>query len=205
MFWKKKDASKLQGPKEIPEPIKKILLAQKEIDPGSVPFLKVAFKGNENGAKAQALRIFDPCDAEARKVVVKDFDSLSDNLAMIVAEGQYDDSTKKADINIKKALPSVKLLTLDEIQRQVEGLKEPGASAFFFMAAGPAAGGPLGRGCSIVRVNAQNGEKKQKKYTIYGAGVIDMQPVKDELKIFDSDKAKDIAKWLVEAQKPRFV
>jgi hypothetical protein len=205
MFWKKKDASKLQGPKEVPEPIKKHFLAQKEIDPGSVPFLKAVYKGNENGAKNQAVRIFDPSDAEARKVAVKDFDTLNDNPAMVIAEGQYDDSTKKVDIIIKKALPSVKLLTLDEIQQQLEALKDPGASAFFFMAAGPAAGGPLGRGCSIVRVNAQNGEKKQKKYTIYGAGVIDMQPVKDELKIFDSDKANDIAKWLVEAQKQRFV
>jgi hypothetical protein len=201
MFWKKKDAaggSKLPGPKDLAEPVKKFLLSHKEIDAASVPFLKYV-------AKNLDIRIFDPSDAEANKVSVKDYTSLDNNPALIVADGQYDDAAKKATLTIKKSLPSVKLLNLDEILQQIEGLKEPGASAFFYMSAGPAAGGPLGRGCSIVQVNPQNGEKKMKKYTIYGASCVDMKPVKDQLKIFDSDKSKDVAKWLVEAQKPRFV
>jgi hypothetical protein len=205
MFWRKKDPNKLPGPKELQEPVKKLLLSQREIDPGSVPFLKYVQKNNANGSKTLEMRIFDPSDAEARKVVVKDFNTLTDHPEIVVAEGQYDEATKKPALSIRKQLPSVKLLTLDEIQRQIEALKDPGASAFFYMAAGPASGGPLGRGCSIIRVNGNDGPKKQKKFTILGAAVIDMIPSKDELKIFDSDKAKDVAKWLVEAQKPRFV
>jgi hypothetical protein len=208
MFWKKKDASngpKLPGPRELPEPIKKVLLSRQDIDPGSVPFLKLVSKTNESGSKIQAIRVFDPSDAEARKVTVKDYNSLNENPEIIIADGQYDETAKKAELTLKKAIPSVKLLSLEEILQQVEALKEPGSSAFFYMAAGPAAGGPLGRGSSIIKVNSQDGEKKQKKYAVYGAAVIDMKPVKDQLKIFDCDKAKDVAKWLVEAQKPRFV
>jgi hypothetical protein len=93
---------------------------------------------------------------------------------------------------------------MEEVLAQVEGLKEPGSSVFFSMSAGPAAGGPFGRGASIVKYNGA-GDKKQKKYTIYGANVIDMKPDKEGLKIFDSDKAKDVAKWIAESQKPRFV
>ena len=66
------------------------------------------------------------------------------------------------------------------------------------------AGGPLGRGAAIIRLNSAAEGKKTKKYVIYGATVVDMQPTKNENKIFDSDKAEDVAKWVFQSHKPRF-
>ncbi|MDD5703227.1 MAG: hypothetical protein PHU23_14415 [Dehalococcoidales bacterium] len=205
MFWKKKDgqASRLPGPKDIPEPLKKQLAVNQDIDPDAIPFLKAAMRYGEG--RSCDIRIYDPSEAEARNIKVKDYDSLTEIPEMIICEGEYDESTKKAEITSRKSMPRAKLLTMDEILRQIEGMKEPGSSLFFYMAAGPGAGGPLGRGASIIKLNPTNGEKRQKKYSIYGASVIDGKPIGEGLKIFDSDKGKDIAKWLAEAQKPRFV
>ena len=207
MFWKKssdqKD-SKLPGPRDIPEPVKKEIAASSDIDPDTIPFLKATVRYGEGEGKNCDIRIFDPSDAEARNIKVKNYDTLTENPDLIICEGHFDEASKKVDIVVRKAIPKVKLLTMEEVLAQIEGLKEPGSSVFFYMSAGPAAGGPLGRGASIVKYNGE-GDKKQKKYTVYGANVIDMKPDKEGLKIFDSDKAKDVAKWIAESQKPRFV
>jgi hypothetical protein len=207
MFWKKKNSeqgSKLPGPRDIPDAVRKCLQSHKEIDPDSVQFYRCTVKYSENGGKVCDIRIFDPADAEARNVKVKDYDTLTENPNIIIADGKYDESTKKVNMTILKATPKVSLLTMPEICEQIEGLKEPGSSIFFYMSAGPASGGPLGRGACIIKLNDVS-EKKQKKYTIYGSNVIDMKPDKEGLKIYDSDKAKDVAKWVAESQKPRFV
>jgi hypothetical protein len=204
MFWKKNDqkGAKLHGPKDLPDPVKKQLANDKNIDPDALPFLKMTLKSGENGSKSNDIRIFDPSDAEARGIVVKDYDSLTANTGLIIGDGKYDESTKKAEVTIRKPMSRVKLLNIDEILNQIEAMKEPGSSLFFYMSAGTGSGGPLGRGSSIVKYN--NGDSKHKKYAIYGANVIDMKPDKEGQKIFESDKPKEVAKWLAEAQKPRF-
>jgi hypothetical protein len=45
---------------------------------------------------------------------------------------------------------------------------------------------------------------KTKKYSVYTANVIDKLPVKPESYLFDTDKAKDAAKWVADGHKPRF-
>jgi hypothetical protein len=209
MFWNRnKEAAqkKLPAPTTVPELVKKSPQFAKGVDAGTTPFLKAATKGSEKGEKTYDVRIFDPADAEARHIAVKDYNSLTGHEELIIGEGWYSDAAKNVDLNIKRQIPPPKLLTYGEILPQIEGLKEPGSSVFFYMSAGPGAGGPLGRGASVISLNTPlTAEgKKQKKYSIYGGNVVDMQPTDVTLKIFDSDKATDIAKWIAESQKPRF-
>jgi len=42
-----------------------------------------------------------------------------------------------------------------------------------------------------------------KKYTVYTADVVASQPVNKGSKIFDSDKAKDVAMWIKNAHHER--
>ncbi len=209
MFWKRSNkeeakGTKLPGPRDIPEIARKYLASSQMIDPGILPFLKAVTKPSAQGEKITDIAIFDPSDAEAREVKVQNFDTLQSNPEMIVAQGQYNETDKKVEIVAKKAIPKVKLFTEAEILQQVEALKEPGTSVFFFMNAGTGVGGPLGRGAAVVRVNAPVAGKKVPRYAVYGASVVDMLPTKAETKIWDSDKAKDVAKWVANAQKPRF-
>ena len=208
MFWKRSEkeqkGAKLPGPRDLPEPVKKYLSSDQNMDAGIIPFLKAVTRGSEKGEKVVDIRIFDPSDAEARNVKVQNYDTLSQNPEMIISEGWFDEASKKVELTSKNPVPRVKLFTRDEILRQIEGLKDPGSSVFFYTAAGAGVGGPLGRGAAVIRLNAGTSEKKQKKYTAYGVSVINLQPVKTEMKIFDSDKAKEIADWVSEAHKPRF-
>jgi hypothetical protein len=206
MFWKRKDdqGPKLPGPKDIPDMVKKSPEFAQKIESGTIPFLKILVKNKEKEDKAFDFRIYDPADAEARLITIKNYTTLDEQQDMIIADGWYNDASKKVELTVKRPVPPVKLLTYNEILAQIEGLKEPGSSVFFYMAAGPSGGGPLGRGSTIVRLNAPDGEKKQKKYSIYSANVINMQPSQSESKVFDADKTKDIAKWIAEGHKPRF-
>ncbi len=206
MFWKKdKDATaKLSGPRDIPEVVKKYIASTNNIESDTLPFLKAVTKKSDKGDRAFDIRVFDPADAEAWGIKITDYNSLTSNPDLIIAEGWYDEATKKTEINILRQIPKPSFLKAEQIEPQIAALKDPGSSVFYYMAAGPGTGGPLGRGASVVTLNPP-GEKKQKKYTIYGTNVIKGQPdEKKLLKIWDSDKPKDIAKWLAEAQKPRF-
>lgn len=205
MFWKKdKDQKKLSRPRDIPEFVKKYIESNQLVDAGTLPFLKVVVKSSENGVKSSEIYVFDPSDAEAREIKVDNYDSLKANPLLVMLEGSMNESEKKVNLVAKKEIPKVKFYTEDEIQQQIEGLKTPGSSIFFYVNAGTGAGGPLGRGCAIVKLNASENGKKVKKYGVYGASVIDMQPLKNESKIYDSDKSKEVAKWIATSHKPRF-
>jgi len=209
MFWKNKDnekkGAKLPAPREIPEILKKQIISRNCIDPDILPFLKAVVKHNSGGDKSFDFRVYDPAEAEAQEINIANYTTLDAQPDMVICDGVYDESTKKVDLNVKRSIPKYQLLTYDQIFQQIESLKQGGDSVFFYMAAGTGAGGPLGRGAAIIRLNPVNSEKRVKKYSIYGAPVIKMQPVSQrEAKIFDSDKSKDVAKWIVEGQKPRF-
>ena len=208
MFWKRnKDAqgAKQSGPRDIPESVKKSLVANKMVDEGSISFLKAVIKNKENSEKAFDIRVFDPADAEAREVKVQNYDSLNANQGLIIAEGWYDDSAKKVELNALRIIPKMKFFTYDEILKQIEGLKDPGSSVFFYTNAGTGVGGPLGRGAAVIKVNKPLADgKKTKKYGIFGVCIVDDKPTQREDKIFDSDKAGEIAKWVSESHKARF-
>jgi hypothetical protein len=207
MFWKRnKDAlgAKQSGPRDIPESVKKSLISNKIVDEETLPFLKAVIKNKENTDKAYDIRIFDPSDAEAREVKVQNYDTLNANPALTIAEGWYDDSQKKVELNALRVIPKMKYFTYDEILKQIEGLKDPGSSVFIYTNAGTGVGGPLGRGAALIKVNAPDPKKKPKKYGIFGVCIVDGKPTQREDKIFDSDKPAEIAKWVSESHKARF-
>jgi hypothetical protein len=207
MFWKSKENKKddkLAAPRGLPEIVRKYLVANPKVDAEIVPFLKAVLKSGASGDKKVGIAIFDPNDAEARGIKVQDYNSLTEHPELILYEGWVDESTKLVELSPRKDIPKIKLFTYEEILQQIEGLKEPGSSVFFFMAAGNSAGGPLGRGAAVIKLNAPAEGKKVRKYSIYGTSVIDMKPIASESIIFGSDKAKDIAKWVAEGHKPRF-
>jgi hypothetical protein len=206
MFWKSKDKDqqKASKPRDIPDIVKKKIESTQMVDAGSLPFLKAVVKNSAQGEKIFDIIIFDPNDADAREIKVVNYDSLLANPQLIMVEGSYNESAKTADLVAKQDIKKIKFFTEDEITKQIEGLTAPGSSVFFFTNAGTGSGGPLGRGCAIVKVNTPVEGKNIKKYGIYGAAVIDMQPAKNESKIFDSDNAKEVAKWIATSHKPRF-
>lgn len=58
-------------------------------------------------------------------------------------------------------------------------------------------------GAAVIELNPNYPGKKQKKYIVYPADVIDMQPVGKGQKLFDSDKPKNIARWIKDAHHKR--
>jgi hypothetical protein len=207
MFWKRNNeqkGTKLAGPMDIPEFVSKHLANSQIIDAETVPFLKAVIKGSEKGEKPKDILIFDPSDAEARGIKVQNFDSLKQNLDLIIAEGWFDEASKKVEVTSKKSIVKIKYFTYEEILQQIEALKDSNSNLFFYTNAGSGVGGPLGRGAAVIKLNHEDNGKKVKKYGIYSASVVDMTPAKSESKIFDSDKANEIAKWVAQSHKPRF-
>lgn len=208
MFWKHGDKgqkdSKFSRPADIPNTVKKYIESNPIIDTGMLPFLKAVVKSSDKGERVSDIVIFDPSDAEARGIIVQNYDTLKQNPELIVAEGSYDETTKKVELTSRYAVSKIEFFTYQEILQQIEGLKEPGSSIFFYVNAGTGVGGPLGRGAAIIKVNPQVEGKKAKKYTVYGTNIVNMQPTNKESKVFEENKPEMIAKWVDGFHKPRF-
>ena len=210
MFWDKKSAKeeekkeKLSGPKEIPGPVRNYLIAERKMDPDLVKLLKAVVRKRETGEAALNIRVFDNSEALAKKVQVKDYTSLDEHLDLIIYEGWFDERSKQVKLEDKKRINlDTTIFTQAEIQQKIEALSEPGSTVFFYMARGSAHGGPLGMGAAVVELNPNYPGKKQNKYIVYPADVIDMQPVGKGQKLFDSDKPKNIARWIKDAHHKR--
>jgi len=206
MFWGKKSAKeegKLSGPKEIPGPVRNYLVAERKMDSDLVKLLKAVEHKSTTGAGFN-IRVFDDSEAIAKKVQVKDYTSLDEYPDLIIYDGQFDRGSKQVNLEEKKKINwDTTIFTQVEIQQKIEGLSEPGSTVFFYAAAGNKRGGPLGMGAAVVELNPSYPGKKQKKYIVYSADVIDMQPVDMGEKIFDSDKPKDIARWVKDGHHKR--
>ncbi len=205
MFGSKDKAEKLTGPREIPGPVGKFLTSERKLDPDAVQFLKAVIRKKQNGEEKEFdIRIYDEADTLANKVEVKNYTTLDDKPNLILYDGWYNEKTKKAELAERNKLcQEIPLLSQEEIQQKIEGLTQPGSTVFFYMARGPGNGGPLGRGASVIEMAPEIAGKKHKKYIIYGADVVEMQPVGKGNKIFDSDKSKEIAVWVKEAHHKR--
>jgi hypothetical protein len=206
MFWGKKSAKeegKLSGPKEIPGPVQNYLVAERKIDPDLVKLLKAVERKSTTGAGFN-IRVFDDSEAIAKKVQVKDYTSLDEYPDLIIYEGWFDEGSKQVKLEEKKKVNwDTPIFTQAEIQQKIEALKEPGNTVFFYTARGGKHGGPLGMGAAVIELNPNYPGKKQKKYIVYTADVIDMQPVGKGQKLFDSDKPKNIARWIKDAHHKR--
>jgi hypothetical protein len=209
MFWGKKSAKeeekkeKLSGPKEIPGPVLNYLVAERKMDPDLVKLLKAVERKSTTGATFN-IRVFDESEGLAKNVQVKDYTSLDECPDLIIYEGWFDEGAKQVKLEEKKKVNwDTPIFTQAEIQQKIEALKEPGNTVFFYTARGGKHGGPLGMGAAVIELNPNYPGKKQKKYIVYTADVIDMQPVGKGQKLFDSDKPKNIARWIKDAHHKR--
>jgi hypothetical protein len=174
------------------------------MNPDLVKLLKAVVRKSEIGEAAFNIRVFDNSEAIAKKVQVKDYISLDEHSDLIIYEGWFDERSKQVKLEEKKKVSwDTPIFTQAEIQQKIEALSEPGSTVFFYMARGSGHGGPLGMGAAVIELNPDYPGKKQKKYNIYVADVIDMQPVVKGPKLFDMDKPKDIAHWIKEAHHKR--
>jgi len=200
-FWGKKSEEekkeKLAGPRDIPGPVQNYLVAERKMDPDLVKLFKAVIRKGETGEAPLNIKVFDNSEAIAKKVKVKDYGSLDEHPDLTLYEGWFDERSKQVKLEEKKQVNwDTPIFTEAEIQQKIEALKEPGNTVFFYMAMGGKSGGPLGMGAAVIELNPNYPGKKQKKYIIYTADVTDMQPVGKGDKIFDSDKPKDIARWV---------
>ena len=206
MFWGKKsgkEEGKLSGPKAISGPVLNYLVTERKIDPDLVKLLKVVERKSTTEA-AFNIRVFDDSEAIARKVQVKDYTSLDECPDLIIYEGWFDEKAKQVKLEEKKKVNwDTPIFTQAEIQQKIEAISEPGSAVFFYTGKGGKHGGPLGMGASVIELNPNYPGKKQKKYIIYMADVIDMEPVGKGDKLFDSDKPKDIARWVKDGHHKR--
>ncbi len=210
MFWKERRAAeetakakveKLPGPKEIPGLVGKHLIAEMKMDPDLVGILKAVVRKSSKAETAFDVRIFDKSEATAKKVQVKDYTSLDEHPDLILYEGWFDEESEHMELEERQKVSyDVPLFTEAEIQQKIEALSEPASTVFFYQTAGPAVGGPLGRGTVVVELNPG---KKGKKYIIYTANVVGMEPLSERQKLYDSDKPKEIAKWIKNAHVKR--
>jgi hypothetical protein len=123
---------------------------------------------------------------------------------LILYEGWFDDETKLVKLEEKKNVNwNIPIFTQIEIQQKIEALRQPGDTVFFYMGRGSSHGGPLGMGAAVIELNPSYPGKKQKQYNAYRTDVIDMQPVREVRKVFDSNKAKVIARWIKEGHHKR--
>jgi hypothetical protein len=137
-------------------------------------------------------------------VQVKDYTSLDECPDLIIYEGWYDGGAKQVKLEEKKKVNwDTPILTQAEIQQKIEAIREPGNTVFFYMATGGNNGGPLGMGAAVIELNPNYPGKKQKKYIVYTSDVIDMQPVGKGNKLFDSDKPKEIGRWVKDGHHKR--
>jgi hypothetical protein len=203
MFWGNKSAKekekkeKLSGPIQIPVSVQNYLVAERKWDSDLVKLLKAVIHKSETGESPLHIRIFDNSDAIAKKVQVNDYASLDEHPDLMIYEGWFDERSKQVKLEEKKGVSwDTPIFTTAEIQQKIEALKEPASTVFFYMARGVTSGGPLGMGAAVVELNPNYPDKKQKKYIVYSADVIDMRPAGTRQRLFDLDKPKQIANWI---------
>jgi len=207
MFGRKKQTKKeekLRKPQAIPGLVQKYLVDEGKLPTHLVPLLKSVVR--ENGSREQAfdIRIFDESEALAKNVNVNDYGALDEHLDLILYEGRFSEPSKQVELQEKNKVNwNTQIFTAADIQQKIEALTEPGSTAFFYMARGGQHGGPLGMGAAVIELNPDPAQKKGKKYNIYTADVVDMQPVGKGQKLFDSNKAKDIARWVKDGHHER--
>jgi hypothetical protein len=172
-------------------------VVERKMDAGLVKLLKAVVDKGVTGEKAYNIRVFDQSEALAKKEQVKDYTSLDARPDLIIYEGWFDEGAKQVKLEKKKMMSfDTPIFTEEEIRQKIEALLEPGSSVFFYTDHGSAYGGPLGRGAAIIELNPNHPGNKQKKYNVYVADVIDMQPGDKGNKLFDLNEPKRLASWV---------
>jgi len=200
MLWNRKSekkGEKLEGPKEVPPPFQKYLVREKKLAPELAKLLRAVQRKRTSDGGRYDFRIFDEADAKARKMEVTDYASLDGCPDLILYEGWCDEGANQIMLEEKKKVNwDTQIFSQAEIQRQIEALREPGSRVFFYTNRGGKHGGPLGMGAVVVELNPGYPGRNEKKYNIFTADVIDMQPVDQGQKFFGSNNPKRIASWV---------
>ncbi len=170
MFWGKKSVKeeakgeKLAGPQAIPGLVQKHLVAERKMDPSLVQLLKAVVLKSATQETGLHIRVFDESEALAKKVQVKDYTSLDGHPDLTIYEGWFDEGSKQVNVEEKNRVSlDTTIFTEAEILQQIEALKEPGSTVFFYMATGAKHGGPLGMGAAVIELNPNYPGTKQKK------------------------------------------
>jgi hypothetical protein len=200
MFWHKKSTAveeKLRRPQVIPGLVQRQLATQWKINSDLAQLLKAVVRKSDTHEKANDIRIFYENETLAKKVQVNDYTTLDEHPDLILYEGWFNEASKQVELQEKKNINwNTPIFTEAEILQKMEALSEPGGTVFFFLARGGVYGGPLGKGAAVIELNPDYSEKKGKKYNIYTADVLGMQPIGKGNKFYDSNKAKEIASWV---------
>ncbi len=194
----RKKEEKLPGPKTMPEILGNHLIKQMGKEPNWVWRLSAVMRPRSSGEKGSDVRIFAEYEATANKIKIKNYTTLDQHPKLLLFEGWFDKESKKVELEEKRIIPKVTIYTEKEIQQQIEALSEPGSSIFFYLTASPASGGPLGRGAAVVEVNPKYPGKGQKKYILTAVSVDGTELTQKGIKMFDSDKASYVARWIKE-------
>jgi hypothetical protein len=111
MFGKKKaeeagkaKVEKLPGPKGIPELVGRHLVVDFKQDPDWVWKLKGVVKQRSKSKTEDTFdfRVFDEAQTAARKVTVRDYNSLNEHPELILYQGWFDKKSMKVQIEEKK-------------------------------------------------------------------------------------------------------
>jgi len=208
-LWNKKsevNEVKLPGPKELPSPVGKYLVTNLKIDETWISFLRSVIKNRTNGSKVVDIRIYDPSDAMARKISMRDYTSLDGHPEAVLYEGSFDEATHKVELVEKKKFnPETTIYSKEEMAQKVDVLREPGATVFFYQSRGPANGGPLGKGAAVIELNPAYPGKSNKKYNVYTADVVDLKPVSKGTLLTSYKDAKSVAKWVQDCHAKRWI
>jgi hypothetical protein len=180
VFSGKKGHEKLPKPQTVPALVQKRIVEQYKLPADLVPLLKAVVHRNADGNAGVDIRVFDEADAMARKIKVDDYNTLEEHPELILYDGHFDEASKK-----------------------IEALSEPGSTVFFYQSRGVGHGGPLGMGAAVIELNPGFADKKGKKYIVYPADVVDMQPTGRGQKMFDTNKSRDIARWVKDSLQKR--
>ena len=98
-WWKKEKGEKLPEPKDIPELVGRYVAGNLHRNPDWVWHLKaVVHRKADNGKHAFDVRVFDPDQAVAESVTVKDYTSLDEHPELILYQGWFDKNTNQVQL-----------------------------------------------------------------------------------------------------------
>ncbi len=108
-FWEKREAaqrqpSDLPKPMDLPNPVGRYLVVNLKIDP-DVAWSYRAVVLREKGKSKRRFRVFDPAQANALNIRVRDYHSLDQAPELILYSGVYNTSTGKAEFHLPEGTP----------------------------------------------------------------------------------------------------
>ncbi|MEW6332675.1 MAG: hypothetical protein AB1558_00230 [Thermodesulfobacteriota bacterium] len=215
----KPKAEQLPGPRSIEELVGRQMVLDLQLDPDWTWQLKSVVRRRTDGPHRFDFRVFSGTQLAARNMKVTDYTTFDNCPELILHQGWFDKISMEVHFEESKpmAMPvaaeaeaaasagaappaagGVRIFTEQEIWQKIIGLSGPGSTVFFYLARGPASGGPLGRGAAIVELNPNYPGKKQKRYIFYTDEVVGGTPAGNRQKLFDSNSSREMTQYIVE-------